>query len=244
MGGGYTENVDEEHIVGTTLPHADFGDPDCCGCLNGIIRGDHADIVCNECGMVVRTLAAGDLQKAFDQMELTLEMCQRDVPSLRCRELDFGVFKDRGVYLFGMRGTGPSVRRPGCRTSFWRRLTTSPSRSQLSWRTCARSAPTSRRHSTTRGSVEGAAKDSPGEIRVGVADGRIRSAPPPPTPAISPFRRLLPFGVNEFFDVPPEWRSHRRHPTVVGGWLPKCTCCPAPVALHFVHWNSGWQHAA
>jgi len=30
--------------------------------------------------------------------------------------------------------------------------------------------------------------------------------------ALSPFRRLLP-GLGEFFDVPPEWRSHRRHPT-------------------------------
>ena len=66
MGGGYTENVDEEQIVGTTLPHADFGDPDCCGCLNGIIRGDHADIVCNECDTVVHTVPTADLQKTFD----------------------------------------------------------------------------------------------------------------------------------------------------------------------------------
>jgi hypothetical protein len=29
---------------------------------------------------------------------------------------------------------------------------------------------------------------------------------------ISPFRRLLPFGLYEFFDVPPERRSHRRRP--------------------------------
>jgi hypothetical protein len=32
-----------------TLPHSDFGDPDCGGCLNGVIRGDQADIVCKEC---------------------------------------------------------------------------------------------------------------------------------------------------------------------------------------------------
>jgi hypothetical protein len=29
----------------------------------------------------------------------------------------------------------------------------------------------------------------------------------------SPFRRLLPFGLDEFFDVPLERRSHRRRPT-------------------------------
>jgi hypothetical protein len=36
-----------DEIIGTALPHSDFGDPDCCGCLNGIIRGDQADIACN-----------------------------------------------------------------------------------------------------------------------------------------------------------------------------------------------------
>jgi len=28
-----------EGRIETTLPHSDFGDPDCCGCLNGIMRG-------------------------------------------------------------------------------------------------------------------------------------------------------------------------------------------------------------
>ena len=38
--------------------------------------------------------------------------------------------------------------------------------------------------------------------------------PPPPVPApFSPFRRLLPFGLDEFFDVPLERRSHRRRPS-------------------------------
>src|ERR1035441_6374325 len=36
---------------------------------------------------------------------------------------------------------------------------------------------------------------------------------PRPVPApVSPFRRLLPFGLDEFFHVPPERRSHRRRP--------------------------------
>jgi hypothetical protein len=39
-----------EGPIETTMPHSDFGDPDCSGCLNGVIRGDQADIVCNECG--------------------------------------------------------------------------------------------------------------------------------------------------------------------------------------------------
>ena len=61
--------------VGTMLPHADFGDPDCCGCLNGVIRGHQADIVCNECAAVIRTVPVADLQRTLDTMELALNSC-------------------------------------------------------------------------------------------------------------------------------------------------------------------------
>jgi hypothetical protein len=44
------ENGFVEGIIGTTIPHSEFGDPNCCGCLNGFIIGDMAEIVCNECG--------------------------------------------------------------------------------------------------------------------------------------------------------------------------------------------------
>jgi ribosomal protein S27E len=62
--------VDGE-IVETTLPHSDFGDAECCGCLNGIIQGHEAKIVCNECGVIVRTVEATDLQRTLDEMETT-----------------------------------------------------------------------------------------------------------------------------------------------------------------------------
>ena len=52
------------------IPHADFGKPDCCGCLYPIARGGQADIVCNECGTVVRTVATDDLTHTLDGMEL------------------------------------------------------------------------------------------------------------------------------------------------------------------------------
>jgi hypothetical protein len=31
--------MDGSKIIQTTIPHSDFGDPDCCGCLNGIVSG-------------------------------------------------------------------------------------------------------------------------------------------------------------------------------------------------------------
>jgi hypothetical protein len=53
--------------------------------LNGVVRGDQADIVCNECGLVVRTVPAADLQKTLDEMELTLDMCSEMCPLVAVR---------------------------------------------------------------------------------------------------------------------------------------------------------------
>src|ERR1700678_977235 len=61
-----------EGHIGTTLPHSDFGDPECCGCLNAVIRGDHADIVCNECGTVLRTVPAANVGQTLTELEITL----------------------------------------------------------------------------------------------------------------------------------------------------------------------------
>jgi ribosomal protein S27E len=70
----------EVDIIGTTIPHSEFGDPDCCGCLNGIVDGDQARIVCNECGAVVRTGQTADLQKTLDPMELEMDFATAKCP--------------------------------------------------------------------------------------------------------------------------------------------------------------------
>jgi hypothetical protein len=57
----------EEPEVVTTLPHSSFGDPDCGGCLNGVLRGDQADIVCNKCDFVVRTVARAELRQTLTE---------------------------------------------------------------------------------------------------------------------------------------------------------------------------------
>ena len=38
------------------VPHMDWGDENCCGCLIVRERGDQAEIACNECGAVIRTV--------------------------------------------------------------------------------------------------------------------------------------------------------------------------------------------
>src|SRR5690242_18576547 len=71
--------ANRQRAIGTALPHSEFGAPDCCGCLNGIVREDQAEIVCNECGAVVRTVPAEELQKTLNEMTLSL-----DVAAARC----------------------------------------------------------------------------------------------------------------------------------------------------------------
>lgn len=83
--GGKIGAVDDD-VVGTTLPHSSFGNPDCCGCLNAFLRGDRAEIICNECEVVVRTVAIADLQRTLDEMELTLDLATVQCP--HCGEVN------------------------------------------------------------------------------------------------------------------------------------------------------------
>jgi hypothetical protein len=69
-----------EGAIETTLPHSEFGDSDCCGCLNGIICGEQAAIVCNECDAVIRTVPTGDLEQTLTAMELTLDVASEVCP--------------------------------------------------------------------------------------------------------------------------------------------------------------------
>ena len=73
----------DESPIGSILPHADFGDPECCGCLNAIAYGDEFDLTCNECGAIVRTVPAEDLTATLNEMELQLGMCTQMCPHCR-----------------------------------------------------------------------------------------------------------------------------------------------------------------
>jgi len=80
------------------LPNADIGALDCCGCLLAIIRGDQANIECNECGAVVRTVAPADLQRTLDEMELSLAMCSAMCP--HCGNVNiFPGFSEINAYI-------------------------------------------------------------------------------------------------------------------------------------------------
>jgi hypothetical protein len=99
-------SMDDNEIIGTMLPPADFGDPDCCGCLNGITRGEQADLGCNECWAVVRTMAAAELERTIHEMELSLDVATARCP--HCGAVHFAPgFSE--LYAFVCDGCGESV---------------------------------------------------------------------------------------------------------------------------------------
>jgi hypothetical protein len=65
--------------IATRLQHEYFGNPDCCGCLSGIVHGDQAVIVCTECNAVIRSIRTTELRQTLTEMQLSL-----DVASAKC----------------------------------------------------------------------------------------------------------------------------------------------------------------
>jgi hypothetical protein len=63
-----------EKFIATQIPHAEFGVPDCCGCLTGRYNGGLAEVVCDECEMVVAFVLPSVLSKLLDYMELQLDL--------------------------------------------------------------------------------------------------------------------------------------------------------------------------
>ncbi len=64
-----------EGLFATFVPHSSFGDPECCGFLYAIVRGERGCIECNDCDAAVRTVPAAELQQTLTEMELTLDFC-------------------------------------------------------------------------------------------------------------------------------------------------------------------------
>jgi hypothetical protein len=62
------------------VPHEFVGGKDCCGCLVAEFRGDEADLVCNECGAVIKTVPAADVESELSGMLLA----QQDFTSAVC----------------------------------------------------------------------------------------------------------------------------------------------------------------
>jgi hypothetical protein len=63
------------------LPHSEFGDPDCCGCIFPVLRDDQVEIICNECDVVVKTVPIAGIRRTLDEMELSLDVASEICPN-------------------------------------------------------------------------------------------------------------------------------------------------------------------
>jgi Fe2+ or Zn2+ uptake regulation protein len=57
-------------VIETRVPHALFGDPECCGCLSGFgLYNNHGEIFCNECGKILAVVEKYALLETIERME-------------------------------------------------------------------------------------------------------------------------------------------------------------------------------
>jgi hypothetical protein len=93
------------------IPHEDIADVDCCGCLMVRVREGEADILCNECGTVIRTVDIGDVEAAMLEMARTDTIC-----SARCTHCGalntFPRFSTIGASICSECGEGVVVNAP------------------------------------------------------------------------------------------------------------------------------------
>jgi hypothetical protein len=71
----------EDHLLGDInerlpiIPHENLG-ANCCGCLYVRVEGKRADIVCNECAAVIRTVSVGDVERVVKELAQTDTICR------------------------------------------------------------------------------------------------------------------------------------------------------------------------
>ena len=71
--------IDEHGLP--VIPHEWVGGMDCCGCLVVEKRGELADLVCNKCCQVVKTVPISEVAMALGQMLLSQpENCHAHCP--------------------------------------------------------------------------------------------------------------------------------------------------------------------
>jgi transcription initiation factor TFIIIB Brf1 subunit/transcription initiation factor TFIIB len=58
----------------------DYGDFECCGIIMPVKRGEHADLVCNECGAVIDSVPADQAQQTLLRMAMAGGICTEVCP--------------------------------------------------------------------------------------------------------------------------------------------------------------------
>jgi hypothetical protein len=101
---------------GPIIPHEEVAGGNCCGCLVVRRRGDQAEIICNECATVIRTVTFVDVERAVQELAPTDTVCSAccwhcgavkvfpgvsTLAALVCHECGDGVVVTTGIHRGG-----------------------------------------------------------------------------------------------------------------------------------------------
>jgi hypothetical protein len=90
--------------------HCDFGDPDCCGIIMPVVRGEQCDLVCNECRAVIATVPAVEAEQTLLRMAMSEGICTETCP--HCGAINtFPGFTSMEAYTCRQCGTGVVLQR-------------------------------------------------------------------------------------------------------------------------------------
>jgi hypothetical protein len=89
----------------TIVPHESLG-ADCCGCIVAVNRGDEADLVCNECNALIRTVPAAQAELTLFAARIFRGDLQRKVSALHSAEC---IFRSSAMNAFTCRECGEGV---------------------------------------------------------------------------------------------------------------------------------------
>ena len=90
--------------------HSDYGDPECCGIIMPVSRGERTDLLCNECGVVIVTVPTSDAEPTLLRMAISGGACTETCP--HCGDLNvFPGFSEMGAYFCRHCGEGVLVQK-------------------------------------------------------------------------------------------------------------------------------------
>jgi peptide subunit release factor 1 (eRF1) len=89
----------------TIVPHESLG-ADCCGCIVAVSNGHEADLVCNECKALIRTVPASEVDQILAQLAASDEICSAKCPSCGVQNLFPGF---SAMHAFTCRECGEGV---------------------------------------------------------------------------------------------------------------------------------------
>jgi hypothetical protein len=93
----------------TIVPHEWLG-ADCCGCIVAVLRGGEADLVCNECNALIRTVPASEDDQTLAHLASSDEICSARCPHCTAMNV-FPGFSAMNAFTCRECGEGVAVQR-------------------------------------------------------------------------------------------------------------------------------------